>query len=87
MFRWRKLKGRRLDSWANPIIYVPGGGSSQQDETTTFIEFPLATALSAVPGLVEAATRDLFVAFDGTRLSKETYEEQARRLIERRLGG
>jgi hypothetical protein len=86
MFRWNKLKGRRLDSWANPIIYVPGGGGSQQDEITTFIEFPLAIAVSAIPSLVEAATRDLFVAFDGTKLSKETYEQQVRKLIERRLG-
>jgi hypothetical protein len=86
MFRWRKLKGRRLDSWANPIVYVPGGGPSQQDEIVTFVEFPLGTAQSAIPSLVEAATRELFVAFDGTRLSNETYEEQARKLVERRLG-
>src|SRR6516225_8958263 len=33
-------------------------------------------AVSAIPNLVEAATRDLFVAFDGTKLSNETYEEQ-----------
>jgi Schlafen, AlbA_2 len=85
MFRWRKLKGRRLDSWANPIVYVPGGGPARQDEITTFIELPLATAPAAIPGFVEAATQELFVAFDGTRLSKDTYEEQARRLIERRM--
>ncbi|MCP3468704.1 ATP-binding protein [Bradyrhizobium sp. CCGUVB1N3] len=85
MFRWRKLEGRRLDSWANPVIYVPGGGPSREDVITTFVEVPLTTAPSALPGLVEAATRELFVAFDGTRLSAETYEEQARRLIERRL--
>jgi schlafen family protein len=84
-FRWRKLKGRRLDSWANPIVYVPGG-PSQEDEIATFVEIPLTTALSAIPGFVEAATRELFVAFDGTKLSRETYEEQGRKLIERRLG-
>ncbi len=44
------------------------------------------TALSAIPGLVENATRNLFVAFDGTKLSKETCEEQGRKLIERRPG-
>lgn len=85
MFRWRKLKGRRLDSWANPVIYVPGGGPSQEDVITTFVEVPLTTPPSAMPNLVEAATRELFVAFDGTRLSAETYEEQVRRLVERRL--
>ncbi len=85
LFRWQKLKGRRLDSWANPIIYVPGGGPAHEDEITTFIEVPLTTALSALAPLVEAATRDLFAAFDGTRLSGDTYEEHSRRLIERRL--
>jgi hypothetical protein len=47
----------------------------------------MTTALSALAPLVEAATRDLFVAFDGTRLSSDTYEEHTRRLIERRLSG
>jgi hypothetical protein len=78
LFRWQKLKGRRLDSWANPTIYVPGGGPTQEDEITTFIEVPMTTALS---------TCNLFVTFDGTRLSSETYGEHARRLVERRLGG
>jgi hypothetical protein len=86
MFRWRKLKGRRLDSWANPIVYVPGGGPTQQDEVTTFVELPLATSPSAIPALVEAATRELFVTFDGTKISGESYEEQVRRLLERRIG-
>jgi Schlafen, AlbA_2 len=86
LFRWRKLKGRRLDTWSNPIIYVPGGGPAQEDEITTFIEVPLISTLSAVAPLVEAATRDLFAAFDGTRLSSETYEEHVRRVIERRIG-
>jgi hypothetical protein len=85
MFRWRKLKGRRLDSWANPVVYVPGGGPTQQDEMTTFIDVPLATAPGAIPALVEAATQDLFVSFDGTTLAQETYETQARQLIERRM--
>jgi hypothetical protein len=86
LFRWRKLKGRRLDSWANPIIYVPGGGPAHEDEIATFIEVPLTTALSAVTTMVEAATRELFAAFDGTPLSSDTYEEHARRVIERRMG-
>ena len=47
----------------------------------------MTTALSALAPLVEAATRNLFVTFDGTRLSSETYDEHTRRLIERRLNG
>jgi hypothetical protein len=85
MFRWRKLKGRRLDSWSNPIVYVPGGGAAQEDEITTFIELPLDTPASAIAPFVDAATRDLFVVFDGTRLPSHSIEEWTRRLIERRL--
>jgi hypothetical protein len=48
LFRWQKLKDRRLDSWANPIIYVPGGGPAQEDEITLFIEVPITTAHSAL---------------------------------------
>jgi hypothetical protein len=87
LFRWQKLKGRRLDSWANPIIYVPGGGPAQEDEITSFIEVPITTAFSALAPLVEAATRNLFVTFDGTRLSSDAYDEHTRRLVERRLNG
>ncbi|MCP1758553.1 MULTISPECIES: hypothetical protein [Bradyrhizobium] len=85
MFRWRKLKGRRLDSWSNPAVYVQGGGAAQQDEVTTFISLPLSTPSSAIPALVKAAAEELFVAFDGTSLSQATYDEQARRLLDRRL--
>lgn len=87
LFRWQKLKGRRPDSWAKPIIYVRGGGPAQEDDIITFIEVPITTALSALAPLVEAATRNLFVTFDGTRLSSDIYDEHARRLIERRLNG
>jgi len=80
-------RGGCLDSWANPIIYVPGGGPTQQDEIVTFIESAARrTAANAIASLVEVATRDLFVMFDGTKISNETYEEQTRRILERRLG-
>jgi Putative DNA-binding domain len=85
MCRWRKLKGRRLDSWSNPIVYVPGGGTAEDDAVTTFVEVPLDTPASAIAAFVDDATRDLFVLFDGTRLPASTVEEWTRRLIERRL--
>jgi hypothetical protein len=83
-FRWRKLKGRRLDSWSNPEVYIPGGGPAQQDGVTTFVAFPLATPAATLPALVRAATEELFVSFDGTSLPGPTYEELVRRLLERR---
>jgi hypothetical protein len=85
MFCWRKLRGRRLDSWSNPIVYVPGGGAAQDDEVTTFVEVPLDVPPSAIAPFVDAATRELFALFEGTRLPAPTIEEWTRRLIERRL--
>ena len=87
MFRWRNLRGRRLDSWSNPIVYVPGGGAAEDDEITTFVEIPLDVPMSAITPYVDAATKDLFVVFDGTRLPAATLEEWTRRLLERRLIG
>lgn len=85
MFRWRNLKGRRLDSWSNPAVYIPGGGPAQQDEISTFISFPLWNRSSTIPDLVKAATEELFVAFDGTSLPQQAYDEQVGRVLERRM--
>jgi hypothetical protein len=56
MFSWSGLKGRRLDSWANPTVYVPGGGPAQDNEIATFVEMPLETPLSAIAPFVDEAT-------------------------------
>jgi hypothetical protein len=85
MFSWSGLKGRRLDSWANPTVYVPGGGPAQDNEIATFVEMPLETPLSAIAPFVDEATRLLFAAFDGTQIPSNVVDEWSRRLVERRL--
>jgi hypothetical protein len=83
-FRWTKLAGRDLTPWANPGVSI-NAGKAHDDEVTTFIELSLDTPASAIAPLVDQATRDLFVIFDGYLLPRTAIEEWVRRLIERRL--
>lgn len=85
-FRWTKLKGRELASWANPLVGFHLGRKAYQDIATTFVEIPLETSISAIAPYVEEATRGLFVLFDGYRVSSEAVENWTKRLMERRLG-
>ncbi|MFZ0730288.1 MAG: hypothetical protein WAM51_09240, partial [Methylovirgula sp.] len=85
-FRWTKLKGRELTSWANPMAGFPLGRRAYQNVATTFVEIPLETPLSAIAPYVEEATRGLFVLFDSYNISSEAVENWTQRLVERRLG-
>jgi hypothetical protein len=85
-FRWTKLSGRELVSWANPMILITGGHRAHDNEVTTFTELALDTPVSAIAPFVEEATRDLFALFNGYKMPTEAAEEWARRLVERRLG-
>lgn len=84
-FRWTKLSGRHLEPWANPIVPI-SGGTAHDDAVTTFVEVSLDTPLTAIAPIVEQATLDLFVSFDGYKLPSEATEHWIRRLIERNLG-
>lgn len=84
-FRWSKLKGRELSSWANPLVGFMPGLLSHTDTVETFVEIPASTPTSAVAPYVEEAMRDLFLAFKGKTLSSNVFEEWTQRLLERRL--
>jgi hypothetical protein len=47
-FKWSKLRGRKLVSWANPGRYISPGKSAYQDEVISIINVPLETPLSAL---------------------------------------
>ena len=65
-FRWRKLKGRKLEPWGNPgVIPISAFESAHDDEVNTYIESSLDTPTSAIAPLVDQATQDLFVLFGG----------------------
>lgn len=84
-FRWSRLKGRQLVSWANPERYISPSRAAYQDEVLSFVDVPLETPLSAVSEFVHRATQPVFEVFDGFSLSKEVTEDLTRRLVERRL--
>jgi hypothetical protein len=84
-FRWKRLKGRQLTSWANPERYISPTRSAYQDEVISFLDVPLETPLSALSEYVHKATQPVFEVFDGFALSRDVTEDLTRRLIERRL--
>lgn len=84
-FKWSKLRGRKLVSWANPGRYISPGRTAYQDEVFVHIHVPLETPLSALGEFVNRAVQPLFEIFDGFVLSKDVVEDLTRRLIERKL--
>jgi hypothetical protein len=84
-FRWTKLHGRELASWAKPEVTIRGRHTAHTETVDTFVEVPLDTPISAIGPYVEVATRDLFVIFDGYSVPSQAIEHWAQRLIERRL--
>jgi hypothetical protein len=84
-FRWSKLKGRELASWANPGVFFNTYGPAHDNAATTCVELPMDTPVAAIPPAVEQAVRDLFVLFDGYRMPNNVIEYWVQRLIERRL--
>lgn len=84
-FRWKRLKGRQLTSWANPGRYISPTRSAYQDEVLSFVDVPLEIPLSALSEYVHRVTQPIFEVFDGFALSKEVTEDLTRKLVERRL--
>jgi len=84
-FRWTRLRGRQLTSWANPSRYISPGRKAYDDEVLTFVSVPLETPLSALSEYVNQALQPVFQVFDGFPLSKEVVEDLTRRLLERKL--
>lgn len=84
-FRWQKLSGRELSSWANPEIHISGNHIAHDNEANSFIEIPLDTPPSSLAPYVEKILNQLFVLFGGYTLSPTAYEKWVQRLIERRL--
>jgi hypothetical protein len=83
-FRWTKLKGRTLESWAVPGVLISSYGVAYDDEVTSFVEVPLDTPASAVAPYVEQTIRELLVRFGGYGLSSAVIEDWVRGLVERK---
>ena len=83
-FRWTRLRGRELGSWAQPGRYISPGRHAYQDDVTALVNVPLETPLSALSEFVNQAVQPLFEVFDGFTLRKDVVEDLTRRLVERK---
>lgn len=84
-FRWTKLGGRELSSWANPLVSVLPGHTAVDDTAECYIEMPLDTPASAIAPYVDKVINDLLIKFDGYQIRSETIEGWVKRLVERQL--
>jgi hypothetical protein len=84
-FRWTKLRGRELASWAQPLCSIPPRRRAYQDDFTVFVNVPLDTPLSALSSYVNQVVQPLYEVFDGFSLSEDVVEDLTRQLVERRL--
>jgi hypothetical protein len=81
-FRWTKIRGRELASWAEPLRTLFPSSEAVQDEITTRVIVPLSTGIAEVPQYTRQATVELFEAF-GKEFAQPVYEEIAGKIIRR----
>jgi hypothetical protein len=85
-FRWTKLKGRHLTSWANPRMRPRQIFSTAEDEyTSPPIIVPLETPPQSVWPHVENAVKGLFNVFGGMRFSSDLYESFVSEILRLRV--
>ncbi len=84
-FRWTKMRGRELSSWANMDRHIPRGNIAYQDNITSQAIVPLEVPSSAIAEYVYLITRTVFEAFKGIEIGISVIEDLTQRLIERRL--
>ncbi len=82
-FRWTKLTGRQLESWAEPGRTLFPGSKAIQDEVISFTGVPLDTEVAKVSHYVRQATRDVLEAF-GKEFPEPVYEEICAKTLQRR---
>jgi len=85
VFRWTKMKGRELSSWANIDRHMYPGNIAYQDDITSQVIVPLETPSSAIAEYVYPITKIVFEAFNGVEIGISVIEDLTHRLIERRL--
>ncbi|MCL4501018.1 MAG: ATP-binding protein [Deltaproteobacteria bacterium] len=83
-FKWSKLRGRILSSWAWPGRYISQYRTAYQDEVFLISIVPLETSESAIPQFVYNIVKSLFTIFDGFEISLKIVEEFVNNLLQRR---
>jgi hypothetical protein len=83
-FRWSKLRGRELSSWAQPLRYITPH-DAYQDQVFSVITVPLDAPLSSLGEYVGQAIQPLFEIFSGFSIGQNIVNEMTERLINRTL--
>ena len=86
MFRWTRLKDRRLSSWAQSSRHmpIPVRKKAYQDEVASNIKIPIDTPSSASHEYVYEVTKPLYEIFNGFELSKNIIEDIMSTMLTRR---
>ncbi|MGB5833272.1 MAG: hypothetical protein WBG92_14935 [Thiohalocapsa sp.] len=84
-FRWTRLKGRVLTSWAQPDRGIFRRHEAYQDEVIAFVNVPLDTPMSALGEYVNEVVQPLYELFGGFSLSKDAVDDLTRSMVERKL--
>jgi hypothetical protein len=83
-FRWSKLSGRPLSSWADRRRMI-SSREAYQDQVISSVAVALDTPPSSLAGVVAEATAPLFEVFNGFALSSKVFEDLTDRLLNRKL--
>jgi Schlafen, AlbA_2 len=84
IFRWKKLRDRKLCSWRYPERYITPGRTAYKDEAESEITIGLDIPNSALASYVYQATKPLLEVFDDFQIGLSVVEEITRKVIERR---
>jgi hypothetical protein len=84
-FKWTRLRGRTISSWAEPARINIGTFVANDDEAISCVEVPLETSPSALTPFVIEATRELLAKFNGFAMVPNVVEQLVERLLARRL--
>jgi hypothetical protein len=84
-FKWTRLRGRTISSWADPARMNIGTFVANDDEAISCVEVPLENSPSALSPFVIEATRGLFAKFNGFAMVPNVVEQLVELLLTRRL--
>jgi len=83
-FRWSRLRGRVLSTWASRNYMLSLDRRAHQDEVLSFIHVPIDAPSSRIAEYVREATAPLYEVFEGFEAPLKAIESETSRVLERR---
>ncbi len=84
-FRWSRLRGRELISWATSAPNISAAQKAYQDVVEATVVVPLDAPLSVLGDYVNKVVQPLYGIFGGVTLRKDIVDNLVRRLVERQM--